>query len=139
MMTQTLTQDEVQSSNFFFHIKNGLIAGLVASVLNVGYSFGFQFIYPEFPEVLNSISITIATAIPLILSGVFYYALAQLTKYSVWIFAILTVALTVLSCYGPYSIEVLPSGAEKPDLFEYLTIPMHAIAGLVAIWFIPRD
>ena len=53
------------------------------------------------------------------------------------IFVVISAVFTIVSLYGTVQ-PVLPDGTPAPDGFTLLTMPMHLIAGAVAIWGIPK-
>ncbi len=115
----------------------GLVAGLLATVLNNIYSViytawtGFSI-----PEIINPISVTLASIVPLLTASCLYYLLERFTTKGTTIFVILAVVVTIVSFAGPLG-SSLPDGTPTPDGFAGLTLPMHIFAGLAVIIVIP--
>jgi hypothetical protein len=115
----------------------GLIAGLVAAVVNNAY----QLIYTAVTgfsarEAVNIFTVSLASIIPLVLAGLVYYLLSRNTSKPTMYFIILAVILTMFSerlrvfALFFYNYDV-------PVEFYSLIIPMNFIAGSVAAIVIP--
>jgi hypothetical protein len=89
------------------------------------------------PEVIHFGSITGASVVPTIIGALCYFGLSRFTSKAKLIFTIAGIAFMLFSFLGPLSPE-LPDGTPTPEGFAGLTLPMHIIAGLVAVIFIPK-
>lgn len=111
-------------------LTTGLISGVVAALLNLIYMYLYESATSfSIPEVINIGSVTIASLIPGIMSGIYYFMLRRImTDKNALVTFIGTLAVIALvSLLGPLSNE-LPDGTVTPPEFSGLTIPMHIIA-----------
>jgi len=116
----------------------GLLAGLIAAVVNNIYHLSYSAITGvEFKVVVNVLTVTLASVIPLVLAGLVYQALDNNTNKATVIFVIMTIFLTICSM-GSMAVPVFPNREEVPEGFYGLTLPMHFIAGGIAAVVIPR-
>ncbi len=116
----------------------GLLAGIVIAVLNNLYNlFCASALDISVPGVIHAGSVTMASVMPALLAGAFYYLLARFTRWPARIFTVVVVAFTLFSLGGPLQ-PVLPDGTPAPAGFVTLTLPMHLIAGVVMLAVIPR-
>lgn len=116
----------------------GLFAGIIAAVLNNIYHTVYTAITGvEAPVVINYVTVTFASIIPLVLAAWAYYVLSRNTKHPTLIFIIITIFLALVSS-NLMAIPHLPDRTPVPEGFMGLALPMHYIAGAVAAIFIPR-
>lgn len=116
----------------------GVIAGVLAAIINNIYHLSYSSITGvEVPQVINIITVTLASLIPLVLAGLVYYFLVNNTKQPTVIFVIMTIFLTICSM-GSMAVPVFPDRDGVPDGFYGLALPMHFIAGGIAAVVIPR-
>ncbi|WKN29810.1 hypothetical protein PZB74_12620 [Porifericola rhodea] len=116
----------------------GLLAGLIAAVVNNIYHLSYSAITGvEFKVVVNVLTVTLASIVPLVLAGLVYQALDNNTNKATVIFVIMTIFLTICSM-GSMAVPVFPNREEVPEGFYGLTLPMHFIAGGIAAIVIPR-
>lgn len=114
------------------------IAMLVAVILNNVWMILYQTISENaFPDVIHFGSVTGASALPIAFAGLFFFLLAKYFGRGKLIFIILASIFMLASLFGPMAPE-LPDGRIMPQGFAALTVPMHLVAGLSAILFIPR-
>jgi hypothetical protein len=120
------------------YLTAGLIAGVIAAIVNNLYGFAFTAITGNSLELVGPVSITLASLIPLLVAAVGYYIVARfLPQRANVIFIVGTLVLAALSLGGPFASQ-LPDGSVPPTWFPTLTAPMHLIAGLVCAFGIPR-
>lgn len=116
----------------------GLVAGILAVIINNIYHLTYSSITGvKVPEVINVVSVSFASLIPLVLGSLVYYLLEKNTRQSTVIFVFLTIFLTICSM-GLMAVPVFPDRSEVPDGFYGLALPMHFIAGGIAALVIPR-
>jgi len=111
-------------------LTTGLLSGVIAALLNIIYMYLHESLTSfSIPEVINIGSVTIASLIPGIISGIFYFMLRRIMsdKKAMTTFLITLFVFVLLSLFGPLSSE-LPNGIITPQGFKGLTIPMHIIA-----------
>tara|TARA_B110000503_G_C7130721_1_gene406705 strand:- start:222 stop:659 length:438 start_codon:yes stop_codon:yes gene_type:complete len=114
-------------------LTTGLLSGITAALLNLIYMYLYELATSiSIPEVINIGSVAIASLIPGIMSGIYYFMLRRvMTDKNALITFIMTLAvLALVSLLGPLSSE-LPDGTLTPKGFAGLTIPMHFIAVLI--------
>jgi cytochrome bd-type quinol oxidase subunit 2 len=115
----------------------GAIAGLVAVVINNIYQLSYTAItgYAE-PMVINLITVSLASFVPIFLAALVYYFLAKNTSQPTLIFVIVTIFMTI-SSMGAMAAPVFPDRDAIDSDFYGLAIPMHFIAGGIAAVVIP--
>ena len=85
---------------------------------------------------VNALSVTLASAIGVVLGGITYFLLSRLTnKYSI-AYMVIGIAATALSLIAPLQ-PILPDGSTAPEGFFALILPMHLLAGATAVFVIP--
>lgn len=117
--------------------KGGVVAALVAVIFNNVWAVVCQTQIRVVTELVNLLTITISTIIPLLLAGVFYWWLNTKSNKFESIYKWVIVIITLVSLIGPLQ-NTLPDGTATPEGFTILTIPMHLIAGACAWFFVPR-
>lgn len=116
----------------------GVVAGVLAAIINNIYHLTYSSITGvEVPQVINILTVSLASLIPLILGALVYYMLEKNTSQSTVIFVVLTIFLTICSM-GLMAVPVFPDRSEVPEGFYGLALPMHFIAGGIAAVVIPR-
>tara|TARA_R110000868_G_scaffold68256_3_gene201863 strand:+ start:335 stop:766 length:432 start_codon:yes stop_codon:yes gene_type:complete len=119
----------------------GVIAGLIASAVNICYMFFYEGITGySMNEYINVLSVSIATFIPAIFVALIYFSLRRVMKYqsALNVFLFIVIFFSLLSFIGPLS-NHLPNGDEMPPEFTGLTIPMHILAPVIYITMIVRS
>ncbi|MEI7905850.1 MAG: hypothetical protein WCI84_00685 [Bacteroidota bacterium] len=120
------------------YLYSGIIAGSVAAVLNNLYNSMYSSLTSfAIASVINPISISLGSVIPMIVAAVVYFGLVKITTKALLVFVIGTALFSLLSIAGPLASQ-LPDGSPTPHGFAALTIPMHIISGFCAIFIIPR-
>ncbi len=117
-------------------LKGGLISGVVAAPLNLTWNL----IAPSLgsvPPPNFMIAVTVSSILPLLIGAVLYFLLVKYSKNGKMIFLAVSAIFTLVSLYGPMQ-PMMPDGTAAPQGFALLTIPMHLIAGAVAMWGIPK-
>lgn len=121
-------------------LTTGLISGIIAAILNIIYMNIHETVTSfSIPEVVNLGSISLASIIPGIFSGLYYFMLRRVSSYKTafGIFVSTTIVLLGFSLIGPLSTE-LPDGSLTPYGFVGLTIPMHFICAIIYISMVTR-
>jgi len=118
-------------------LRSALIAIIISIVLNnlwyliltkgAGYEGG----------PVNFLSITMGSTVPLVIAALIFFGLSKLTAKYRTIYLVGAIILTLLSLYGSFQPQ-LPDGSPTPAGFALLTVPMHLIAGTIAIYLIPK-
>ena len=117
-------------------IVGGLISGVIAAPLNEIWDFiavAFGSIAP--PNFM--VAVVISSIVSLLIGAVLYFLLMKYSKRGRMIFLAVSTVFTLLSLYATMQ-PVMPDGSATPHGFALLTIPMHLIAGGVAMWGIPK-
>jgi len=135
---ETLNKRMIEKPKFTRFLIGGLIAGIISAVLNNLYSVVYTLIIGHgASEIINIGSITGASILPTIVGALLYFGLSKFTTKATLIFIIAGIILAIISCAGAFGNE-LADGTPTPEGFVGLTVPMHLIAGLVAVLFIPK-
>jgi uncharacterized membrane protein len=135
MSTNTLSP--AQPSLVKYLIGGGL-AGVIAAVINNIYYFAYTGLTGNSVAVINPISVTMASILPIVVGSLGYYIAARLFgARATLIFMVGSLVLAVLSLGGVF-LGQLPDGSAPPAWFPVLTLPMHLIAGLVCAFGVPR-
>jgi Family of unknown function (DUF6069) len=127
---------ETQKPTIVQSLKGGLIAGVIAAAGNSAWNFIAQAMGSVAPPNF-AVAVVMASIVPLVLGGVFYFLLAKFTAKGKMIFLIVSGVFTLLSLYSPMQ-PVMPDGTATPEGFALLALPMHIIAGGAAMWGIPK-
>lgn len=127
---------ETNKPSFLQALKGGLISGVIAAVLNsiwniVAQQFG-SVAPPNF-----AMAVIMASIIPLMVGAIVYFLLVKFTAKGAIIFLVVGIIFTLASMGGPFQTQ-MPDGSPAPQGFPLLTVPMHIIAGAVALWGIPK-
>lgn len=121
-------------------LTTGLISGIIAAVLNIIYMNIHESLTSfTIPEVVNLGSISLASIIPGVFSGLYYFMLRRVSsnKTAFRIFVTTTIVLLGFSLLGPFSTE-LPDGSLTPNGFVGLTVPMHFICAIIYSLMVTR-
>ena len=121
---------------FLNTLKAGAIAGFVGAGLNHVWSFIAQAL-GSVPPPGFALAVTISSVLLVVVGAVFYFLLARFVPKGALIWTVVGVIFMLASCYSP-TLPTLPDGTAAPEGFALLTIPMHLISGLIALWGIPR-
>lgn len=114
-----------------------LMASVIATLVNLTYGAVYQNIQEvEVPNVFSEASIIGVTFFSMLMAGVIYYLAKTYVPNPGRVYAIFIIAVTLISLAGPLNPQ-LPDGTPRPEGFTWLTIPMHFVAGGMALWFIP--
>jgi hypothetical protein len=132
--------------NTLAHTKHGiktfltgaLISGIIGAILNNVYALFYSSATGfSLPEVINVVSITMASILPVLVGGLLYFGLSRFTPKATLIFIMAGILFTLVSLAGPMQPQ-LADGTPTPEGFAGLTIPMHIISGAVALLVLPR-
>jgi hypothetical protein len=118
-------------------LKAGLYSGLIAAVINNLYGFIYKTVTDIQAAIINPVSISLSSILPLVIAGPVFYFLASKLKKGAAIFSIASIVLGFLSLYSSFQ-PVLPDGSAVPQGFVLLTAPMHIVAAICAAIGIPK-
>ena len=122
---------------FLKAIRGGLIAGLIGAGLNNLWSLVAQALGsvtpPGFP-----IAVTMSSIFPLMIGAILYFLLVKFSDKGYLIFVLIAVVFTLFSLYPTILITEMPDGSPLGEGFTMLTLPMHLISGVLAVWGIPK-
>jgi phage shock protein PspC (stress-responsive transcriptional regulator) len=140
--SETSLHTEQESLSLWNFSTAGVIAGLVAGVLNNLWIM----IYPlatsyKVPGGIDTMSVTIFSFFPMLVAGIVYYLICLSGfKKGTKIYLIAGGIFLLMSFYFPLFPEtigfIFPEGVPKG--FAALTIPMHIFAGAMALILIPK-
>lgn len=132
-----VNKDDV--SSILKYLKAGLIAGLVSAVLNnVIYFIMIAVGGYEWVPVIT-VSIMVASFLPNLLASVAYFILSRFTSRAWLIMTIGIAAFVLISVLPHLGIGPAPSPAlaALPEGFDLVTVPLHIVFGLAAIFLLP--
>ena len=116
------------------NITTGLIAGIVAALVNVVYFFAYNQFSGFHEPLINIYMVMLASLIPGIFSGILYFIMDRyIQKDTMKGFSFVVILTTLLSLVAPYAVSTTESVNSAEGLF-LLTIPMHLIVGLTIIF-----
>ena len=121
-----------------------LIAAIAAILVNNLYSVGYTAITGfSLPEIINPISVTIFSAVPVLLGGI-VYLIASRFRVSVarWGLVGGTVVLFVLLAFPSFADTIqTPAGASMPapEGFAGLSFGLHFAGPIFLLWLVPRS
>jgi phosphotransferase system glucose/maltose/N-acetylglucosamine-specific IIC component len=119
-------------------LAGALIAGVIGAILNNVYGLLYTSLTGvSVPHIIHAGSITMASILPVLIGGLVYFALSRFTAKATLIFVIIGIVFTLISFISPLQPQ-LPDGTPAPEGFAGLTLPMHIISGVVALWILPR-
>ena len=127
---------ETQKPTFVQALKGGVIAGAIAAALNLVWNFIAQSMGSEPPPNFQ-MGVIMASIFPLLIGAIFFFLLTKFTAKGKMIFLIISGVFTLLSLFGTMQ-PTMPDGTATPEGFMFLAMPMHLIAGGMAMWAIPR-
>jgi hypothetical protein len=106
----------------------------VSNIYSLAYSSVTGF---SIPQVISFVSITGTSIVPLVIGSLVYFGLSRFTAKATAIYSGAAIVLTLASCLAPLR-PTLPDGTPSPVGFAGLTIPMHIVAGIRAVFVTPR-
>ena len=139
MTSSTSRTQGLRSAGLGTYVKAGLVASVVAAVINVityliminlgGYNW----------EMMVVVSVMAASLIPSLLGAAVLFRLTRFTDWAWPVYSVAIVVLILTSVLPHLGIGPAPSPAlaALPENFDLMTIPLHVTAGLVAIFLIP--
>ena len=128
---------ENQKPTLIDALRGGLISGVIAAVINGVWNLAAQPLLNIQVPLIGLVQTTMASILPMLFGGILFFLLAKFTGKGKMTFVVISAVFTIVSLYGTVQ-PVLPDGTPAPDGFTLLTMPMHLIAGAVAIWGIPK-
>jgi hypothetical protein len=132
-------RNEKNSRPIHTYLKAGLLAGGAAALLNIliylvimragGHGFSGLIIG----------SILVASLLPNLLAALAYLVLSRLTRFSRPVLTLGITAFVLISILPHLGIGPAPSPAlaALPDGFDLITIPLHIVFGLTAVFIMP--
>ncbi len=133
-----MNTEEKNKTLFRKYIYAGLIAGAATALVNNIYSLIYSSMTTfTISAIINPISITLASIIPMVIGAIICYGLNRFFKKAFLLFSVGTGIFTLFSLSGPLGTQ-LPDGTLIPVGFASLTIPMHVFAGIFAVIIIPK-
>jgi len=116
------------------NITTGLIAGIIAALVNVVYFFAYNQFSNYTEPFINIYMVILASLIPGIFSGILYFIMNRYFKRDTFkAFSIVVILATFTSLLAPYVASISETVVSLRGLF-LLTIPMHIIVGLTIIF-----
>ena len=121
----------------------GIIAGLLAGVLNNAWMSIFPLVtsHDAGPAFVDAMSVSILSFSTMFLGALIYYMLCNLSmNRGTRIYMSIATVLTLASIYLPFNPEIITgffSHNGNMSGFMEMTLPMHIMAGLIGILFIP--
>ena len=121
------------------YLKAGLLAGLASAILNnviyivmIGIG-GYDWV------MIVAVSILMASFLPNLLASILYFILSRVTQKARLILTIGVVTFVIVSILPHLGIGPAPSPAltALPEGFDQVTIPLHFVFGLSAIFLMP--
>ena len=127
---------ETQKPTIVQALKGGLISGGMVAVLNsiwnlIAQSMGIV------PPPNFTVAIIMASIVPIMFGAIIYFLLRKFILKGTLIFTIVGAIFALVSLSGPMQPQ-MPDGSPTPEGFAMLTIPMHIVAGGLALWGIPK-
>ncbi len=121
----------------------GVLAGLIAGIANNVWILIYPFVSGmDAPPGVDAMSVSVFSFLPMLLAGFFYYFISMKNaSRGTKIFIGLGIVAFLASLYGPLNPDQLGAlfqAGEVPAGFALFTIPMHIIAALTALVFMPR-
>jgi hypothetical protein len=118
-------------------LKAGLYSGIIAAVINNLYGIIYKNVTGIKADIINPVSISLSSILPLVIAGLVFYLLASKLKNGSFIFSVTSIVLGLLSLYSSFQ-PVLPDGTAVPQGFALLSAPMHIVAAICAAVGIPK-
>ena len=121
------------------YLKAGLLAGLVAAILN-NISYLIMTVIGGFTWLpVIAVSILVASFLPNLVAAVAYFTLSLFTKYAYLLLAVGVILFVLTSVLPHLGIGPAPSPAlaALPEGFDLVTVPLHIVFGLTAISLMP--
>jgi hypothetical protein len=122
------------------YLKAGLVAGLVAAVLNVVIYSVLVVVGGHSWAGIVAGSILAASLLPNLLAAVLYFGLSRLTRQARLFLTIGVTAFVLVSILPHLGVGPAPSPAlaALPEGFALVTVPLHIVFGLTAVLIMPR-
>ena len=138
-MIDTNTSTISRFSEILTYLKAGLLAGIVAAIINnIIYAVmitvgGFAWIP------LIAVSILVASFLPNLIASVAYFILSLFSKQAYLLLAVGIIIFVLISVLPHLGIGPAPSPAlaALPEGFDLVTVPLHVVFGFTAILLMP--
>jgi hypothetical protein len=121
------------------YLKAGLIAGLAAAIVNIIIYSGLVGLGGHDWVIVVAVSILAASLLPNLLAALVYVVLSRLTQYARPLLTIAVTAFVLVSILPHLGIGPAPSPAlaALPERFDLVTVPLHIVFGLTAVFIMP--
>ncbi len=125
--------------SFLLIVRRASQGGLIAAGFNISWLFILEYalsitgLPKQFPA-----AVVISTLLPILAGAVLYYLLAANFSKGKTLFLFIGSAFTILSLFPSFSTS-MPDGTPTPNHFALLTIPMHAIAAGIGMYYTTKD
>lgn len=118
-------------------LKTAISTILIALILTNAYSYFYsKETGYENPELINTSSISILSFISIIAGCILFFLLQRFSKNAKTAFTLIILFFTILSL-GTSLMTLLPNGNPVPFEFSLLSISLHVLVALIAVFFIP--
>jgi len=113
------------------------MTAFAAALLNALYALCYTTIAGvDLPNSFSLFAVMLASFVPGIVAALIYYGLKFYTDYPRVVFYVGGIVFLLLSLLGPLS-PTLPNGQPVPTGFVGLAMPLHVIAGMLFLVFMP--
>lgn len=119
-------------------VLGGLFVGIATTVINLAFDLIYRNVSGyQFSEFVNINSIIFFTIPTLLAAGIVYAIIVEYVKKGVWVYTILSVALTIIVAFIPLGENMLPSGQPMPASARGLTLGIEVITGAMGAFTLP--
>ena len=121
-------------------LKAGLYAGLVAAALNILIYLVITMLGGYAWALVIVISILVASLLPNLLAALAYFGLSYVTDKARLLLTVGVIVFVLISVLPHLGVGPAPSPALSmlPEGFDIITVPLHIVFGLTAIFVMPR-
>jgi len=133
-----VTKKSLKSVPLSSFLIGGIIAGAMAASFNTLYAFWFPILtnYSVPQDLINYDTVALTSFFPICVGSILYYLISRFINRATILYITAAITLSVLCLIRAFS-PVLPNGHVPPDGFTTLTLPMHVVAGLIAVLVVP--
>lgn len=127
-----------KSTKYLTVFKAALFAGILSAGINTVWNqiaislFDIQGLPKGF-----AIAVIMSSILPVLFASLVYFLLNRFFTRGYLLYMILGIAFMLFSNFPAFETN-LPDGTQMPKYFALLVIPMHFVAGLSALYFIPK-
>lgn len=128
---------DYQQTEFSKAILAGLFAGIIATLLNLGYDFFYRDITGfQLSQIINVPSIIIASTLLLTIAGLFFYFFHHYLKHGGIVYRIIFLLLTLFCAYLSMHVQ-RSSDPVVSNNFKWLLFGVVVILGSLVVFYIP--